>query len=165
MTQELNDDPGAELAARVLRSSRRALLCGSGAVAVAALLSACGSDVDAPTDGSTDTGLPAPSGPGDGSFVPGDGESLASLDQVPVGGGIVTEDLVIVQPTAGTVKAYDRSCPHQQNPVDPPRDGIITCPFHGSQFKADDGSLVQGPATKGLTAVEVKVADGQIVRA
>ena len=164
MTRESNADPGAELAARVLRSSRRALLCGGGAVALTALLAACGSEVE-PDTGDPDGVLPSPSGPGDGSFVPGDGDSLAALDQVPVGGGIVTDDLVIVQPAAGTVKAFDRSCPHQQNPVDPPRDGVITCPFHGSQFKAEDGSLVQGPATKGLTAVEVKVVDGQIVRA
>ena len=147
-------ETGAELAAKVLRASRRQLLCGSGAAAVAALLSAC-------SGGSGDYGG------SDGKPTPSQDPTkpLATLDEIPVGGGIVTADLVLVQPVAGQVKAFSRSCPHMHNPVDAPKDGIITCPFHGSQFKADDGSLVKGPATKGLTEVKVTVTDGKVMRA
>lgn len=145
------DHTGAALAANVLRASRRQLLCGGGAVAVAALLTAC-------SGGSGDSGETQSPGQEPGA-------QLATLDEIPVGGGIVTSDLVLVQPTAGQVKAFSRSCPHMHNPVDAPKDGIITCPYHGSKFKAEDGSLVNGPATTGLTEVKVTVSDGKVLRA
>ena len=49
--------------------------------------------------------------------------------------------------------------------VNPPENGVITCPNHGSQFKAEDGGLVRGPATRGLNAIPVKVIGTEIVRA
>lgn len=141
----------AELAGDVLRASRRQVLCGTGFAAMAAVLAACG--VADEGDGGNKTPTSAPSGP------------LATLDQVPVGGGIVAGNLVIVQPTQGVVKAYNRSCPHAHNPVDAPEKGVITCPFHGSKFKVEDGSRISGPAETGLTEVPVKVDNGQILAA
>ncbi len=67
--------------------------------------------------------------------------------------------------TGETVKAFGAACPHQGTTVGAPKSGVITCPNHGSQFSATDGSLKKGPATKGLTEVPVKVADGQVVMA
>ncbi len=46
------------------------------------------------------------------------------------------------------------------------RDGCITCPWHGSVFRLDDGAVVQGPSTVDLPVYECRVApDGVEVRA
>jgi nitrite reductase/ring-hydroxylating ferredoxin subunit len=46
------------------------------------------------------------------------------------------------------------------------RDGCITCPWHGSVFRVDDGELVQGPATVDLPVYECRVlGDAVEVRA
>ena len=88
------------------------------------------------------------------------------LAQVPVGGGtIVTkgeQTILLVQPTAGTVKGFDASCPHQGTTVDPPQNGVITCPNHFSQFDGATGALRKGPAATGLTEVPVRVVDGSV---
>jgi nitrite reductase/ring-hydroxylating ferredoxin subunit len=112
-----------------------------------------------PTDAGTIEPLPT-GGPPVGA--------LLSTKEVPVGGGVLVNDqLVIVQPKAGTFKAFDARCPHQGFIVQAPRSGssVMECPGHNSQFKVADGSLARGPATRGLSAVSVKVVDGYIVEA
>ncbi|GAA4894057.1 nitrite reductase/ring-hydroxylating ferredoxin subunit [Stackebrandtia albiflava] len=152
-------DADERLAMGVLKTTRRRLLCGAMGISAAAVLAACGSGEDEPATG------------GDGSEAassdtpPADGEVLATVDEVPVGGGIVTENLVIVQPEEGRFVAFDRACPHQANPLDAPVDGVITCPLHQSQFTAADGSLIEGPAQTGLTEVPIKVSGTDIVLA
>ncbi len=45
-------------------------------------------------------------------------------------------------------------------------DGCITCPWHGSVFRLDDGALVRGPSTVDLPVYEARVSpDGVEVRA
>ena len=34
------------------------------------------------------------------------------------------------------------------------RDGCITCPWHGSVFRVDNGALVQGPSTVDLPSYQ-----------
>ena len=65
----------------------------------------------------------------------------------------------------GQFTAYSAVCPHQQCTVGfvSAKDGFA-CPCHGSRFAAD-GKLLQGPATRGLTAIPVTVADGAVRRA
>ena len=41
----------------------------------------------------------------------------------------------------------------------------IDCTCHGSKFSVQDGSVLNGPATTGLTPVTVKVDGGQITTA
>ncbi|WP_307871319.1 Rieske (2Fe-2S) protein [Micromonospora sp. M61] len=129
--------------------SRRGLLTGAGALGAAGLLSACGA-------GDSPTGGPASTAPG---------TVLARTGDVPVGGGTVAEGVLVVQPEAGTFKAYDATCPHQGVRVGAPRDGVITCPAHNSTFSAGDGARLGGPATKGLTEIPVRVDGTTIVRA
>jgi cytochrome b6-f complex iron-sulfur subunit len=135
--------------------SRRTVLCGL-AVALAApgALAACSSAGGQP---GTPTTTPAPA-PGGAGGVP--------LAQVPVGGGTILtvgeRPVLVVQPTAGTVKAFDASCPHQGTTVDPPQGGVITCPNHLSQFDAATGAVRQGPADTGLTEVPARVVDGVV---
>lgn len=75
---------------------------------------------------------------------------------------------VIVLHHRGEVVALDARCPHRGAPMDEGvvRDGCITCPWHGSIFRLDDGALVQGPSTVPLPAYECRVTrDGVEVRA
>jgi len=160
--------------------ARRALLLGAGALGIAAL-AGCGDDEAAPpaSGGAAAGSAPAASTPAGNPFdntgaatTPGEqapppGTLIAGKD-VPVGGGrVVNNSVVVVQPSKGTFKAYDASCPHQGFTVDAPDtgSGLIKCPQHGSQFKAADGSLSRGPATRGLQPVAVKVQDGYVVQA
>ncbi|GIG56750.1 iron-sulfur protein [Longispora fulva] len=133
---------------------RRAVLLGAGAVGATALLAACG--------GSTDQAKP--SDPPANPQTPDSGV-LAKLADIPVGGGKLVGSVLVVQPQAGVVKAFSARCTHQGTIVGTPEAGVITCPNHGSQFRADDGSLVKGPAARGLSAIAVKVVGGDVVKA
>ncbi|GAB2509427.1 hypothetical protein GCM10027167_08670 [Nocardia heshunensis] len=94
--------------------------------------------------------------------APLSGTVLAGTSQVPVGGGVILGDTVVTQPNAGSFLAFSTVCPHQGCAVNAISGGVISCPCHGSQF-ALDGSLVHGPATRGLAQREVNVRDGQLI--
>lgn len=158
-------------------AARRALLLGAGALGVA-VLAGCGDDEPAPSAaGAASRAATATSGPAANPFDntgggadPGEGAppagALVAVKEVPVGGGLIVKDtILVVQPKQGTIKAYRASCPHQGITVDPPSGGspVIMCPGHNSQFKTADGSLVRGPATRGLSGVQVKVQAGYVV--
>ncbi len=75
---------------------------------------------------------------------------------------------VVVLRHRGAVVALDARCPHRGGPMDEGevRDGCITCPWHGSVFRVDDGALVQGPSTVDLPTYECRVtSDAVEVRA
>jgi nitrite reductase/ring-hydroxylating ferredoxin subunit/uncharacterized membrane protein len=75
---------------------------------------------------------------------------------------------VVVLRDHGVLRALDARCPHRGGPMDEGdvRDGCITCPWHGSVFRVDDGELVQGPATVDLPVYECRVlGDAVEVRA
>lgn len=153
-------DPKA-LAAEVLRVSRRGLMCGALGMGAAAVLTACGGAGDG------DTGAPTEStdgGPSTDTDTDTD-KPIAVVSQIPVGGGMAVAGLVLVQPEEGRIIGFDGACPHQQTILPAPEDGVITCPSHQSQFSAEDGSLVQGPATTGLTEVPLNIVDGEVFRA
>jgi nitrite reductase/ring-hydroxylating ferredoxin subunit len=38
----------------------------------------------------------------------------------------------------------------------------VQCPWHGSRFSIEDGSVIDGPATYAQPALDVRVRDGQI---
>ena len=154
--------------------SRRQVLCGLMVALLApGALTAC-SDSES-SGGSTATSAAPPrttaGGGGGATSAPGGGsaQALAQLADVPVGGGTLVDSaggqVLIVQPTAGTVKAYDPRCTHQGTTVDTPRDNTITCPNHGSQFDATNGSVTKGPATMPLAEIPVKLEGTAIVMA
>jgi cytochrome b6-f complex iron-sulfur subunit len=141
--------------------SRRAVLTGCGAACLA-VLAGCGNGGSAP----------APSGTGGADTDGGAGAStppgfLIRLDEVPVGGGaIVNGDVLVVQPTAGAVKAFDARCPHAGAIVGTPdATGVITCPAHHAAFRGIDGSLIDGLSPRGLREITVRVRDGAVLRA
>ena len=41
-------------------------------------------------------------------------------------------------------------------------DGHITCPWHGSTFRVQDGSVVHGPATAPQPAFDARIQDGRV---
>ncbi|WP_018333637.1 Rieske (2Fe-2S) protein [Actinomycetospora chiangmaiensis] len=142
--------------------TRRRALCGLVvALAAPAALAACSSGGEAPPAAGN-----GGSGPATGGATTTPAASGTPVAQVPVGGGLVVNGpkgpVVLTQPRAGVIKAFDATCPHQGTTVDPPEGGTITCPNHGSQFDATSGALKKGPAQSGLTPVATTVVNGQV---
>jgi cytochrome b6-f complex iron-sulfur subunit len=140
---------------------RRQLLCG------ALLLGAAGAGVLA---GCGTTGTTGATGSSSSTPTDAAGTALALLADIPVGGGTMVTtpsgvSVLLVQPVAGTVKAYSPRCTHQGSIVHPPQNGLMTCPTHGSEFKADDGSVVRGPAVRPLEPIAVKVTGQDVTLA
>lgn len=144
--------------------TRRRALCGI-VVALAApgVLAACSSGAEAPAPAPAGTGGQAPPATGGTTAAPTAGTPVSAI---PVGGGTVVEGprgpVVLTQPQAGVIKAFDAACPHAGTPVDAPEGGTITCPNHGSRFDATSGALEKGPAESGLTPVATMVVGGQV---
>ncbi|WP_285703148.1 Rieske (2Fe-2S) protein [Microtetraspora sp. NBRC 16547] len=110
--------------------------------------------------GSAATGGSAAAGEkaaGAGEANPAPAGALAKKSDIPVGGGVIVsaEKVVVVQPEAGTFKAYSAICTHEGCPVKRVRDGMIVCPCHNSKFAIADGSPKSGPARKALTEVAI----------
>lgn len=130
--------------------TRRSTLTGAAALGVGLpLLTACGGgDGDTATEPDTTAG-----------------ETLGPSKDVPVGGGTIYADqkVVVTQPTEGDFKAFSSICTHQGCPVSNVDGGTINCTCHGSKFSITDGSVVNGPATSGLSAVAVSVKGGSVV--
>ncbi|HVK26151.1 MAG TPA: Rieske (2Fe-2S) protein [Actinokineospora sp.] len=147
--------------------SRREVLCGLmvALVAPGALVAACADSAGTPSNSSGT----ATSGAGGSSSAAGSA-IVAALADIPQGGGKVITgtpkgSLVVVRPTADTVRAFDAACPHQGNPVGAPSNGTITCPKHGSTFDGATGALKGGPAKTGLKEVAVKIEGDKVVLA
>jgi Rieske Fe-S protein len=129
--------------------SRRSLLIAGGAGLGAVTLAACAGGADVPEL----TGA----GPGD---------VVVPLAEVPVGGAYeVSLDgrrVLISQPAAGTVAAFEATCTHQGCTVRATEEGLV-CPCHGSAFDPADGAVVHGPATEPLAPVGVAVRGADVV--
>lgn len=133
---------------------RCAALCG----AAAPILVGCGSGEDEPGAGGTEAGGPA-------------GEALVPTAEVPVGGGVVLDDVIVAQPTEGEFVAFTAVCTHQGAKISTVADGVMTCSLHGSQFSIDGGENLRGPngdpagSVGDLPEVAVEVEGDQVVRA
>lgn len=142
---------------------RCAAVCGAGAP----LLAACGSDGEVSTGASPSDGASSasPSVKASAGSKGGSAKGLVAVADVPVGGGVILEEpkVVVTQPSKGQIKAFSSICTHQGCPVGSVENGIIICPCHGSQFSAEDGSVVKEPASAPLAAVKVTVKDGQVI--
>jgi nitrite reductase/ring-hydroxylating ferredoxin subunit len=134
-------------------TTRRTVLCGlAGGVLAPGLLAACSGG----SSGGDTTPVTA-------------GTPVTPLADVPVGGGTVVtaagRPVLVVQPAAGQVAAFDARCPHAGVTVGAARDGVVVCPAHGSRFDPATGAVRQGPASTGLTPVAVRVDGDQVVTA
>ncbi|MFZ4497594.1 MAG: Rieske (2Fe-2S) protein [Candidatus Nanopelagicales bacterium] len=149
---------------------RRAVLTAGGLVLAGGALAACGGAGSATTEATTGaaaTAAPAAPAPITAAATPPITGALASVSQIPVGGGVIVPEppIVITQPAAGTFKAFTAICPHQGCLVSEVAENQIVCPCHGSLFSAEDGAVVQGPAEQGLTPASIAVQGDSIVLA
>ena len=99
------------------------------------------------------------------------GTRIGPAGDVPVGGAARFTDPksgdpgLVIQLTQGRFVAYDAVCPHAGCTVGYSSGaGLIVCPCHGSEFDPGTGAVVNPPATRGLTPIEVAVdASGELV--
>ena len=140
-----------------LRLPRQHVIRGAGVVLTAGALAACGSGEDKPAaSGESSSSESAQAEEGKGA--------IAKTADVPVGSGVIVDDVVVTQPAAGDFKAFSSSCTHKGCAVNKVADGTIDCPCHGSKFNLD-GTVAHGPATKPLTAKAITVQGDSIVLA
>jgi Rieske Fe-S protein len=143
--------------------SRQKVLLGAGLGLVTAIVAACstyGKKTEAASESATTTAAPAPSASG-GSGAPA-GKVIAKTADVPVGSGVIVNEVVVTQPTAGVFKGFSSTCTHKGCTVDKIADGTIDCPCHGSKFNLD-GTVAKGPADKPLPAENISVQGDSII--
>ncbi|MFI7502699.1 Rieske (2Fe-2S) protein [Streptomyces sp. NPDC049687] len=153
--------------------ARRTVVAAVGAAGLSVALTACGGsddDTSSSSASSGGTGSTGSSGTGSASTGGGDGaagSALTTTSEIPEGGGKVfdAEKVVVVQPTAGTYKAFSAVCTHAGCGVKSIADGVINCPCHNSNFSIEDGSVKSGPATKPLPEVKIAVSGDSITLA
>jgi Rieske Fe-S protein len=159
--------------------TRRALLAGGGGLAAVATLSACagygaGGPVTASapneaagTAGGAASGAAGNAAGGTAGTAGAGAAAVATVADVPVGGGIVLagQNLVVTQPVAGTFKGFSATCTHQGCTVKDVAGGTINCPCHGSKFAVADGTPTAGPAKKPLAGKPVTVQGDSVVLA
>lgn len=92
------------------------------------------------------------------------GRLLAAVDKVPQGGGLIltSPPIVLTRTSSGDLHAFSAVCTHQGCKVDKIASGTIDCPCHGSQFDANTGEVVTGPASSGLKSIPVEIREGSI---
>ncbi|MCZ2525260.1 Rieske (2Fe-2S) protein [Streptomyces sp. HB2AG] len=78
-----------------------------------------------------------------------------TVDDVPV---------VVVREAGGRVHVLAEYCSHLGGPLSQGTvsDGCVTCPWHGSVFRLEDGWNVRGPATAPQPAFTTRVVDGRV---
>ena len=140
--------------------SRQKVLLGAGLGLVTAVVAACstyGKKTEAASESATTTAAPTA-----GGTAPPAAKSIAKTADVPVGSGVIVNDIVVTQPSAGVFKGFSAKCTHKGCMVDKVADGTIDCPCHGSKFNLD-GTVAKGPATTPLAAKTVTVQGDSIV--
>ncbi|WP_349826702.1 ubiquinol-cytochrome c reductase iron-sulfur subunit [Brevibacterium litoralis] len=118
------------------------------------LLAACASDEAHREDGSTAEGGGTGGAAAAGITVP--------VADVPVGSGVIVEEVVVTQPTEGEFHAFSAVCTHQGCLVNQVTETQIVCPCHGSQFSTTDGSVIAGAAESALPAATVEESEGTL---
>ncbi len=81
------------------------------------------------------------------------------LLRVEVGG----QDVVLCR-TGDGIAGLGATCSHYGAPLDEGevRDGRLVCPWHGSEFRLDDGAVARGPATAPALAFDVRTRGDRI---
>jgi Rieske Fe-S protein len=130
------------------QTSRRTVLC-AGAVAGLGLTA-----VACTGDGGKNAS-PAPTAP----------VELGSASDVPVGGAKLYRNarLVVSQPSKGHYAAFSAVCTHAGCVLGQVHKEEGSCPCHGSRFDVSTGKVLQGPASRPLPEVPVRVKDGKLV--
>ncbi|MGW1377365.1 Rieske (2Fe-2S) protein [Streptomyces sp. NPDC002446] len=90
---------------------------------------------------------------------------LGPASEIPVGGAKLYEKqrLLVAQPTKGEFTCFSTVCTHMGAVLNKIEKGQGVCPLHGSRFMAATGQVAQGPATRPLEEVPVKVKGGKLI--
>ena len=77
---------------------------------------------------------------------------------------VVNGTRVLIVRHLGRIYVINEVCSHMGGPL---ADGVlegssVRCPWHGSRFALDDGSVLEGPATVPQACWETRVRDGQV---
>jgi nitrite reductase/ring-hydroxylating ferredoxin subunit/uncharacterized membrane protein len=91
-------------------------------------------------------------------------EADIAPDGPPVAVAVGDDRVLLVRDGGGGLRALSDVCGHAGGPLHEGEvdDGCVTCPWHGSTFRLDDGSVVHGPATGPQPVYEVRVAEGRV---
>lgn len=135
---------------------RKQFLLGAGLGLMASALAACTTYGKKP-EASGDTA----SAPTTGGAAPA-ADALAKTADVPVGGGVIVDETVVTQPTAGDFQGFSSTCTHAGCTLREVADGTINCRCHGSKFNLD-GTVANGPAGRPLERKAVSVQGDSIV--
>ncbi|MCT7660944.1 QcrA and Rieske domain-containing protein [Mycobacterium deserti] len=138
---------------------RKQFIIGAGLGLVASVAAACttyGRNEDSGSDSPT-TEPASASGPGTPAA-----DAIAKTADVPVGSGVIVDDIVLTQASAGDFKAFSAICTHAGCKLADVAGGTINCPCHGSKFNLD-GTVANGPASRPLNAEAVSVQGDSIV--
>ena len=139
--------------------TRQQVLAGAGLGAAAVALSSC-STYGKPAESEPEpSAAPAPASESEsGQPAP----PFATVADVPVGSGVIIDDVVLTQPSEGVVKAFSTTCTHAGCQVSSVENGTINCPCHGSKFNLD-GTVAAGPASRPLDPKAITV-DGDAIQ-
>ena len=88
-------------------------------------------------------------------------QAIASAADVPIGSGVIVDDVVITQPTKGKFNGFSAICTHAGCTVAEVVGTSINCPCHGSSFNLD-GTVAKGPAKRPLDAKGIVVQGDSI---
>lgn len=88
---------------------------------------------------------------------------IAATTDIPVGSGVIVDDVVVTQPTPGVFRAFSAVCTHAGCALADVSDGTINCPCHGSKFNLD-GTVANGPAARPLEGRSITI-NGEVITA
>ncbi|MGH3094500.1 MAG: Rieske 2Fe-2S domain-containing protein [Streptosporangiales bacterium] len=95
-------------------------------------------------------------------------QELCGIDDLPEGQPrrlLLDTAAVLALRQDGQVWVLSDRCSHFSGPLHQGEfsDGCVTCPWHGSRFRLDDGAVVRGPATAPQPAFDVRVEGGRVL--
>ena len=98
---------------------------------------------------------------------PGETVEVAAADELGVGQMKlvrVAGRRIVVARTEGGHAAFDDSCPHKGGSLagGVMACGVVTCPWHGSQFDVRTGAVQAGPTTEAVRTYKVEETDGRV---
>ena len=139
---------------------RKTVLAGAGIGLAAAAVAACSSGSESEPAASSASSAPEASEAAPGAAEAG---AITTTAEVPVGSGVIVDEIVVTQPVAGDYKGFSAVCTHTGCLLNEIADSTINCPCHGSKFSLD-GAVVNGPASRPLDTVAVRVQGNSIVK-
>jgi Rieske Fe-S protein len=145
--------------------SRRKALVSTGITLAASTIAGCatyGKPPAAPAAAPTPTPASGTAAASEGAAVPA--QAIAKTADIPVGSGVIVDDVVITQPAQGKFNGFSAICTHAGCTVAEVVGASINCPCHGSRFNLD-GTVAKGPANRPLDAKGIVVQGDSIALA